>query len=255
MVTRVTHSNTCLCLRKCFHSFRTNSFFPILHKVVQIRSLNFLPYIANSVSNLVSLHIFSRILFFLAWEKDKTRTIHYSRNDARKIKDGWIIEKACYRCGRPLTIFYTMFPVAEAARDSDTLRFTAAATCPNLIYPGSWPVVAITTGGNPLDRNSLASSTRVNNTPGANANIVDITKVCVGSAPPLPRIIAAFRGSIEISHPKSLSPSLPFDRSASVSRIHIILAIFLWWSEFLPVLPNWKEEVVRSIHACIDRCL
>lgn len=183
MVTRVTHSNTCLCLRKCFHSFRTNSFFSILHKMVQIRSLNFLPYIANSVSNLVSLHIFSRILFFLAWEKDKTRTIHYSRNDARKIKDGRIIEKACYRCGRPLTIFYTMFPVAEAARDSDTLRFTAAATCPNLIYPGSWPVVAITTGGNPLDRNSLASSTRVNNTPGANANIVDITKVCVGPSP------------------------------------------------------------------------
>lgn len=192
MVTRVTHSNTCLCLRKCFHSFRTNSFFPILHKVVQIRSLNFLPYIANSVSNLVSLHIFSRILFFLAWEKDKTRTIHYSRNDARKIKDGWIIEKACYRCGRPLTIFYTMFPVAEAARDSDTLRFTAAATCPNLIYPGSWPVVAITTGGNPLDRNSLASSTRVNNTPGANANIVDITKVCVGSAPPSPELSPHF---------------------------------------------------------------
>lgn len=84
MVTRVTHSNTCLCLRKCFHSFRTNSFFPILHKVVQIRSLNFLPYIANSVSNLVSLHIFSRILFFLAWEKDKTRTIHYSRAENQR---------------------------------------------------------------------------------------------------------------------------------------------------------------------------
>lgn len=147
------------------------------------------------------------------------------RNETRKIKErtnNWILAKTRgegrgeegqgrrYRCGRPLTIFYTVFPVAEAARDSDTLRFTsAAATCPNLIYPG--PLVAITTGGNPRPQLSPASSTRVNNTPAR----VLIFRYCKGVAV-APRIIASNHRSIGISRLKSHSDSIPRHFSLTV---------------------------------------